>query len=110
MRVLPVPIEGGRASVARRVATGRHGTLAENNLSPVLPEGEGLTWLGWSGDGGGAISSDTGEDDHTEWRAPQLPRRLVADLRSITNLATHEPPRIMSDEKPIPSKWAAIGV
>ena len=53
------PIEGGRASAARRVATGRHGTPGSNNPSTVLPEEEGPSWLGCSPQQRGGLSPRT---------------------------------------------------
>ena len=53
----------------------------------MLPEEEGPTWLGWSGDGDGASASATIARRSPEGRAPQLPRRLVSDVSGITNWA-----------------------
>jgi hypothetical protein len=73
----------------------------------VLPEEEGPTWLGWSGDGDGASASATVARRSPKRRNPQLPRRLVAEVSGITNWAIEGLARFSGNGRfTIPAKMA----
>ncbi len=74
----------------------------------MLPEEEGPTWLGWSGDGDGTSASATVARRSPERSAPQLPRRLVAEVSGITNWAIEGLARLRGNGSfTIPEKMAA---
>ncbi len=73
----------------------------------MLPEQEGPSWLGWSGNGDRDRGSATVEDSPPEGRAPQLPRRLVAEVSGITNWAIEGLARFRENGRfTIPAKMA----
>ena len=73
----------------------------------MLTEEEGPSWLGWSGNGDRARGSAPVARRSTEGRAPQLPRRLVAEVSGITNWAIEGLARLRENGRfTIPAKMA----